>query len=54
MLLSGKFLLSLLKNAMAFLGGGSNFYRPERHYMRGPGPACERKQAAGGAASQRS
>ena len=21
-------------------------YRPERHYMRGPGPACERKKAS--------
>ena len=21
-------------------------YRPERHYMRGPGPACRAKQAA--------
>lgn len=20
-------------------------YRPERHYMRGPGPACERRGA---------
>jgi len=20
-------------------------YRPERHYMRGPGPACERRSA---------
>jgi hypothetical protein len=20
-------------------------YRPERHYMRGPGPACARKQS---------
>jgi len=24
------------------LGG----YRPERHYMRGPGPACRARQAA--------
>ena len=22
-------------------------YRPERHYMRGPGPACARLRAAG-------
>jgi len=22
----------------------SNRYRAERHYMRGPGPACERKK----------
>ncbi|MFZ2103010.1 MAG: hypothetical protein WAU86_20845 [Oricola sp.] len=22
-------------------------YRPERHYMRGPGPACARRQAHG-------
>ena len=21
-------------------------YRPERHYMRGPGPACARRQRA--------
>lgn len=21
-------------------------YRPERHYMRGPGPACERRRNA--------
>ena len=21
-------------------------YRPERHYMRGPGPACARRQPA--------
>lgn len=27
--------------AMAF-----NPYRPELHYMRGPGPACRAKQAA--------
>jgi len=24
-----------------------NPYRPELHYMRGPGPACRAKQAAG-------
>ncbi len=23
-------------------------YRPERHYMRGAGPACRRKQVRGG------
>jgi len=22
-------------------------YRPERHYMRGPGPACARREHAG-------
>ena len=22
-------------------------YRPERHYMRGPGPACAKRMAAG-------
>jgi len=51
--LSGKFLL-LLKNVMALLGKTTNPYRPERHYMRGPGPASQRKRAAAGAASPRS
>jgi hypothetical protein len=26
-----------------------NPYRPELHYMRGPGPACRAKQAEGSA-----
>jgi hypothetical protein len=51
--LSGKFLL-LLKKVMALLGKTTNPYRPERHYMRGPGPASQRKRAAAGAASPRS
>ena len=25
-----------------------NPYRPERYYMRGPGPACKAKASAGG------
>jgi hypothetical protein len=29
-----------------FLTRAFNPYRPERHYMRGPGPACRAKQAA--------
>jgi hypothetical protein len=52
MLVSGKFLLHLLKNTMAFFAKASGAYRPERHYMRGPGPACERKRAAAGVAQQ--
>lgn len=33
--------LKLLVSVIAeFLRPG---YRPERHYMRGPGPACERR-----------
>jgi hypothetical protein len=28
-----------------------NPYRPELHYMRGPGPACRAKQAAHAATS---
>jgi len=29
-----------------FLARAFNPYRPELHYMRGPGPACRAKQAA--------
>jgi hypothetical protein len=49
-----KLLLSLLTNVIAFFGGKSGSYRPERHYMRGPGPASQRKGAAPGSVSQRS
>jgi hypothetical protein len=48
-----KLLLSLLTNVIAFFGGKSGSYRPERHYMRGPGPASQRKGAAPGSVSQR-
>ncbi len=27
-------------------------YRPERHYMRGPGPACARRQGVGATAAR--
>ncbi|MEO9613685.1 MAG: hypothetical protein ABJG86_16530 [Nitratireductor sp.] len=27
-------------------------YRPEQHYMRGPGPACARRFPAGGDVAQ--
>ena len=30
----------------AFLAKALDPYRPELHYMRGPGPACRAKQAA--------
>jgi hypothetical protein len=30
----------------AFFARIFNPYRPELHYMRGPGPACRAKQAA--------
>jgi len=30
----------------AFFARFFNPYRPELHYMRGPGPACRAKQAA--------
>jgi len=30
----------------AFFARAFNPYRPELHYMRGPGPACRAKQAA--------
>jgi len=29
-----------------FFGKAFDPYRPELHYMRGPGPACRAKQAA--------
>jgi hypothetical protein len=29
-----------------FLARAFNPYRPELHYMRGPGPACRAKQSA--------
>lgn len=30
----------------AFLQAAFNSYRPEQHYMRGPGPACAAKRRA--------
>ena len=33
-------ILSMIRIATEFLRPS---YRPERHYMRGPGPACARK-----------
>ncbi len=30
----------------AFIARAFDPYRPELHYMRGPGPACRAKQAA--------
>jgi hypothetical protein len=54
MSLFGKLLLSLLTNVTSFFGGKSTSYRPERHYMRGPGPASQRKGAAPGSASSQS
>jgi len=38
-------LATLIKNAFSFLGGQFTPYHAERHYMRGPGPACARKKA---------
>jgi hypothetical protein len=38
----GKAVLDLWRSMTADLFGG---YRPERHYMRGPGPACAAKRA---------
>ncbi len=40
-----KLLLSLVRNVVGFLGRYSTSYHAERHYMRGPGPACERKRS---------
>jgi hypothetical protein len=45
----GKTLILLAMNLIGFLRRGTRPYFPERHYMRGPGPACERKRADGGA-----
>jgi hypothetical protein len=36
---------TLLARVASLLGAG---YRPELHYMRGPGPASRRKNASGG------
>jgi hypothetical protein len=40
------FLAVLRAKARDLFGDG---YRPERHYMRGPGPACRRAAARRGA-----
>ncbi len=34
----------LLEGCQRFLHKASDPYRPELHYMRGPGPACRAKQ----------
>jgi len=44
MFLSG-ILVDLVKRMMGFLGRNATSYRPEQHYMRGPGPAVEKKRA---------
>ena len=54
MSLFGKLLLSLLTNVTSFFGSKSTPYRPERHYMRGPGPASQRKGTPPGSASSQS
>lgn len=47
-------LRSLLADILAFEGAFFKFafdpYRPEQHYMRGPGPACAAKAARAGMA----
>jgi len=35
--------LALLKVCMSFITAHTNAYRPEEHYMRGPGPKCREK-----------
>ena len=39
-----EFLVTLVKSALGFFRHSTS-YRAERHYMRGPGPACERKKS---------
>ena len=41
-------MISFLKSEMLGLWNVLTAYRPERHYMRGPGPKWRRKHAAGG------
>ena len=43
---------ALLANRHPFFARIFNPYRPELHYMRGPGPACRAKQAALSPAAQ--
>jgi hypothetical protein len=38
-------LITLMKNLVGLFGRHSTSYHAERHYMRGPGPACERKKS---------
>jgi hypothetical protein len=44
MLLFRKFRNLLIMTKNGRLDRGSSTYRPEHHYMRGPGPACKRKR----------
>jgi hypothetical protein len=39
-----------VRNLHRTFGEALNPYRPEQHYMRGPGPACRAKSAATAAA----
>lgn len=39
-------LATLLARCHALIGTISNPYRPELHYMRGPGPKCRARQQA--------
>jgi hypothetical protein len=39
--------------AIAALMGAFQRYRPEAHYMRGPGPACASKRGGGAGAQAR-
>lgn len=41
----------LIVSLRRFVDHFSHPYHPERYYMRGPGPACQAKQAQPGAAS---
>lgn len=37
-------LIAFVETWQRFVQMASDPYRPERHYMRGPGPACRAKQ----------
>jgi hypothetical protein len=38
-------LTSLLRALASLVGRSAARYRPERHYMRGPGPKCREKSS---------
>ena len=38
-------LMKAVREVWRALGGAFDPYRPERHYMRGPGPKCRAKRA---------
>jgi hypothetical protein len=40
--------LHLLSSWRAQLADWFHSYRPEKHYMRGPGPKCQEKQSRSG------